>query len=111
MIERAGALADGVTLFDGLGHIRFGEQHRFLQWAPARKLGSDGRRERASGSVRVFTLEMIAAEAKHFRPVKEDVDGFLHVATLDDHGARTALDDLARCGFHRSMILDRDARK
>ena len=63
MIERAGALADGETFFDGFGHIGFGEQHGFPQRAPAGKLRRNGRRERASRSVRVFTLEVIAAEA------------------------------------------------
>ena len=35
MIERAGALADGLTFFDRFRDIRFGEQHGFPQRASA----------------------------------------------------------------------------
>jgi hypothetical protein len=48
MIERAWALSDGITFFDGLGHIRFSEQHGFPQRAAAGKLRGNRRRERAS---------------------------------------------------------------
>ncbi len=43
--------------------------------------------------------------------VKENVDGLFHVAALDDHGARAALDDFARRRFHRGVILDRNSGK
>ena len=48
MIERTGALADGVTFFDRFRHVRFGEQHGFAQRASAGKLRGNGRCERAS---------------------------------------------------------------
>jgi hypothetical protein len=48
MIERAGTLSDGETFFDGLGHVRFGEQHGFPQRAAAGKLRCNSGRERAS---------------------------------------------------------------
>jgi hypothetical protein len=44
MIERARAFTDGVTFFDGLGHVGFGEQHGFSQRAAAGKLRRNCRR-------------------------------------------------------------------
>ncbi len=69
MVERAGAFADGETFFDGFGHVRFGEQDGFTHGTPAGELSSNGRCECASRSVRVFTLDVIAAEAQDFRAV------------------------------------------
>src|ERR1700722_9936720 len=111
MIERAGAFADGKTFFDLFRHVGFGEQHGLAQRATAGKLRGNGGGECASRAVRVFAFEVIAAETQHFRSIEENVDGFFHVAALDDHGERATLDNLARRGFHRSMILDGNAGK
>jgi hypothetical protein len=56
MIERAGSFADGETLFDGFCYVGFCEQYGFPQRATAGKLRGDGRCERASLSMRIFTF-------------------------------------------------------
>ena len=92
VIERAGTFPDGVTFLNCFGHVGFGEQHGFAERPPAGQARGNRGRESASRSVRIFGLQMIAAESQYFDSVKEDVDGLFHVAALDDHGARAPLE-------------------
>ncbi len=64
LIERAGAFADRVGLFDGLGNVSLREDHRLAQLLTSGKLRRDSRRKSAAGTVGIGALDVIAAE--HF---------------------------------------------
>src|SRR6266849_7916002 len=96
MIERDAAFADGIALFDGFGDVGFSERRSFDERTRGSKLRRNRRCKRAAGSVCALRLDPISDELDHFAAVKENVDGALHVATFDDHGAGAHFDEFAR---------------
>ena len=99
MIERTGAFADGKSFFDRFGNVGLGQKHGFAQRRPQASCAA-----MAEANVHpepcVFSLLRWSPPSVRFAAIEENVDGFFHVAALDDHGVRASLDDLARRRFH-----------
>ena len=111
MVKRAGAFPYGKAIFNGFQYISFREHHRLVQAAPERELRGNGRRKRAARSVGVFGANVIAAQRERLGAIEKQIDGLVHVAALDDHGASPALDQFAGRGLHPAQILDLHSRE
>src|SRR5262245_60188836 len=76
---------------------RLGRPNCFVGLSAARKMRRDGRRERATGTVRIHSLDTLGREIDIITSVEHDVDrGVAAMPALDDDIPRTKSGD--RCG-------------
>src|SRR6266404_1102875 len=74
-------------------------------------MSSECTSESATGAVQEFFLTLISGERHDLIAIEEDVDGFVHVAALDDYCVSAHLNDFSRCGFHVAGVLYGQAGK
>src|SRR6266853_501652 len=67
--------------------------------------------ESAASTVKELFLTLVSGEWHDLIAVEEDIDGFVHVAALDDYGVGTHLHDFSRGGFHVAGVLYGQAGK
>src|SRR6267154_5004860 len=68
-------------------------------------MSSEGTSESATGSVQEFFLTLVSGEWHDLIAIEEDIDGFIHVAALDNYRVRAHLHDFSRRGFHVAGVL------
>src|SRR6267154_505575 len=68
-------------------------------------MSGEGTGESAAGTVQEFFLTLISGERHDLIAIEEDVDGFIHVAALDDYRVRAHLHDFSGRGFHVAGVL------
>src|SRR5882757_8449843 len=68
-------------------------------------MSGEGTGESAAGTVQEFFLTFVSGERHDLIPIEEDVDGFIHVAALDDYRVGAHLDDFSGRGFHVAGVL------
>src|SRR5882762_7870906 len=74
-------------------------------------MSSECTSESATGAVQELFLTLIAGERHDLIAIEQDIDGFVHVAALDDYCASAHLHDFSRCGFHVTGVLYGQAGK
>src|SRR5882672_1196080 len=74
-------------------------------------MSGEGTGESATGTVREFLLTFVSGERHDLIAIEEDIDGFVHVAALDDYCVSAHLHDFSRCGFHVAGVLYGQAGK
>src|SRR5258706_8733762 len=68
-------------------------------------MSGEGTGESAAGTVQEFFLTFVSGERHDLIAIEEDVDGFIHVAALDDYRVRAHLHDFSGRGFHVAGVL------
>src|SRR5882757_5410103 len=61
--------------------------------------------ERTPGTVQEFFLTLVSGEWHDLIAIEEDVDGFIHVAALDDYRVGAHLHDFSGRGFHVAGVF------
>src|SRR6266403_2504287 len=74
-------------------------------------MSSERTGERTPGTVQEFFLTLVSGEWHDLIAIEEDVDGFIHVAALDDYRVCAHLHDFSRRGFHVAGVLYGQAGK
>ena len=67
-------------------------------------MSSERAGESAAGTVQQLFLTFVSGEWHDLIAIKQDIDGFVHVAALNDYGVGTHLDDL--CEATESAIAE-----
>src|SRR6266403_553494 len=68
-------------------------------------MGGERTGESTTGAVQEFFLTLISGERHDLIAIEQDIDGFIHVAALDDYRVRAHLHDFSRRGFHVAGVL------
>src|SRR5712675_174707 len=68
-------------------------------------MSGEGTGESATGTVQEFFLTFVSGERHDLIAIEEDVDGFIHVAALDDYRVRDHLHDFYGSGFHVAGVF------
>src|SRR5712675_55433 len=74
-------------------------------------MSGEGTGESAAGTVQEFFLTFVSGERHDLIAIEEDVDGFIHVAALDDHRVRAHIHYFSGRGFHVAGVLYGQAGK
>src|SRR5882762_8310896 len=74
-------------------------------------MSSERTGERTPGTVQEFFLTLVSGEWHDLIAIEEDVDGFIHVAALDDYRVCAHLHDFSRRGFRVAGVLYGQAGK
>jgi len=68
-------------------------------------MSSESTGESATGAVQKLFLTLVSGEWHDLIAVEQDIDGFVHVAALDDYGVSTHFHNFSGCGFHVAGVL------
>src|SRR6267154_2767207 len=74
-------------------------------------MSSERTGESTASTVKELFLALVSGERHDLIAVEEDIDGFVHVAALDDYCASAHLHDFSRGGFHVTGVLYGQAGK
>lgn len=115
VIQRAVSVAD-VHVFsrqNTLPDIFFGSGDRIFQGISQGKAGGDGRRECASGSMRIVAFHFICRKQMRFRFVLH-LQQIIHpasvkMASLDQYCPASQFQQLVGGGLHRLLSVDADS--
>src|SRR5712671_6626306 len=61
--------------------------------------------ESATGTVQQLFLTLVSGERHDLIAIEQNIDGFIHVAALDDYRVGAHLDDFSGRGFHVAGVL------
>src|SRR6266545_3474456 len=99
MIERPAPVTEARRMRDSAADIALGAMRGIRETVAERKTGGDGRRERATGAVRVRAVDTRRAKFMKGLPVEQQIDDFGFsgaVSARDDDGGRTHLVNRSR---------------
>src|SRR6267154_5415996 len=68
-------------------------------------MSGEGTGEGAAGTVQELFLTFVSREWHDLIAIEQDIDGFIHVAALDDYRLRAHFDDFSGRGFHVAGVF------
>src|SRR6266487_6737954 len=99
MIERPAPVTDARRMRHSAADVALGATRGIRETVAERETGGDGRRERATGAVRVTAVDTRRAKLMKGVPVEQQIDDFVFsgpVSARDDDGGRSHLVNRSR---------------